>query len=321
MRQIPTGSPVAIPLIANTSDNPKVEYEFKTDIFQSANGTEHRCSRRSRPRMIVKFSGQTATQQHAQRFLDFVDGASSTAVAVPDFMRMGQGVAARGSKVFRMRKSLCAWPPGTLVRIYGMHSHESVVARVLSFDPILSSIQIDTEISEGFLDGEICKIESCVSGAIDGIEMTVKTRAALKFDIEARIYPQEMASQTATVGVFPLKHGAFEPMTVSAFFPSNRLDYGTGPVLDFEGEDKAQSGRRTYSLTTSQMSQEAKEGLVSFFLSCRGRARDFTVPASLIPGDFGASLVRHRFASDILSVEHLTADKCAASIKIVEVLE
>lgn len=323
MQKIDTSLPVPTPFRPNSGTNPTVEYEFKTEIFEGEDGTEQRWARRARPRVTIRFESVATTSAHVNACFDFMDQIGSSAMAIPDFRLTGSALAAPASSLIALEGNFCAWPVGTSVLIdrrYGLGGH---VARVTSFDPVTGQISITPALpASGFVAGEPLQIWSCVSASPKDVAMTLLGPDALKVEVEAAIYPQEtVVIGTVANMVFPAKHRDAAPITATVSKSVRTLDHGKGPVFEFLGEDAKMTGRRTYDLATLQFTQSEKEQMIRFFVACRGRCRSFTVPAGVIPGDHGASATRHRFASDILTVEHIDADKSKVTAKIVEVFD
>ena len=321
MIKIDTRLPVASPLRPNAAKNPVTEYEFRTDVFTSENGREQRVARRARPRVTVKYECLAYQPGHAQACIDFFRTLGGSAIALPDFRLLGAAVAVPGSGVVVMHENECVWPIGTTILIQSMTSLAGHVAVVAGYDPVGGSIQIDPPIPASFPANQSVSVGSCISASLSDISVQMRGPSVLTVAVEATIFPQEAQLLGVTTGnlVFPLRHGDAAPMSFDASKKTRVLDYERGAVFEFKGEDFRVTGTRTYDLTALQLSQSDKDAAVGFFSTCKGRCKAFSVPEGVIPGNFGSSTTRHRFASDILSVEHIDAHKSRISTKIVEI--
>lgn len=320
MIKIDTANPIPTPFRPNAATNPIVEYEYATRIFEAADGTEQRQSVRSRPLMRIRYSTLTMSVEHASKYFEIMERETPTAVAIPDFVHVGQGPVQPGSWNMRIPDTFCSWPPGLMVQVYSVESNTGAVMRILAFDPISKTITFTGPLPMTFRAGEICDIASVVSASIGEVSAVFHGPETLKFDVEASIYPQEVASfPVAQDPAFIFAHQGVTPPEAAISRPLNRIDHGSGPIFDFVGVNKGMGGVRTYTFSTRQVDQTSKEALIRFFKGCRGRAMSFVMPDGVVPGGYGSTGKRFRLASDILSVEHIDADKTECTIRVVEV--
>lgn len=320
MIKVDTANPIATPFLPDGASNPTVEYEYATRIFVAADGTEQRQSVRSRPIMKIRYSTLSMSVEHAAKCFALLERETPTAIAIRDFMQVGTCRVTGGSASVEMVDTFCAWTPGLMVQVYDNRMHEGIVTRVLSFDPISGLITLQDPIPAAIAASGFCDIASVVSGTTEDVEATFLGPGLLRFDIETSIYPQEVASfPVAQDPTFALAHQGTTPPEATISRPRHRMDFGSGPIFDFVGEDRGMSGVRTYTFATAQLDQTSKEDLVRFFRSCRGRAIAFTMPDGVVPGGHGAAGRKFRFASDILTVEHVDANKTACTFRVVEV--
>lgn len=323
MQRIDIATPLATPFRPNWATAPRVDISFKTDVFTAADGRETRSARAVRPRLTVSYECAALSQAHALRASTALRNLSAGTLAIRDFRLNGEAMAAPGSPVLHMPRSVCAWPAGTLVVIEDDLGLVEQAARIQSWDPVSGILTLDAPLSDRFVAGHGYAVGSAMACSLeDATSAEVYTAGALKISVNATSYPQAEAIAGVAGGVFPLRHGDPAAISVESARVVTPLDYGFGNRLAYANEAIGTSGNRTYEITSYQLDQSQKEALFSFYTGCLGRLLSFRVPdGGALPGILMPSPnQRFRFASDTLAIEHITGAITKSTVRIMEVI-
>lgn len=310
---IDLGNPIATPFRAQWAVKPRTDFEFRTDVFTAADGTEQRRPKNRYPSVKIRYQCLARDAQHADRITRMMPVLMTSALAIRDFRLSGEGLVAADGHTVRMSHWFSSWAVGVRVIVEDDRGRDEHTAVVSAVDAAARTITLDAPAPEP-MRGRWAGVASAVVASLDGDLVSERQHAgAVTWDVVATSFRGLDQIGGAPLGVFPFRHGADAPVRVTSSRSVIGVDFGTGRRLEVPGYASGTSGFRTFQIEGRQMSQSAKEALVSFFCGCRGRLRAFDAP-DLVPG------ARFRFASDILTMTHDSAAVSSATMNLAQVI-
>lgn len=310
---IDVSSPIATPFRAQWSVEPRTDFEFRTGIITSADGTEQRTPKNRYPSAKIRFTCMARDRAHAQRITDMMPLMTTSALAIRDFRMGGEGVVSTNGASVQLFRWSASWAVGVRVILedeWGLHEHTAIITGA---DPVSRTLSLGAPAPSG-LRGSHVGVASALVCSLDGdLASEFKHSGAVSWDVAATSFRGIDPIGGAPLSAFPFTHGSPDAMRITASRNVLGLDFGVGRRAEVLGYASATSGFRTFQVEARQMSQQSKEAVVSFFGGCRGRLRSFAAP-DLVPD------VKFRLGSDILSIAHRSGDVSSATLNLVQVL-
>lgn len=311
---IDLGNPVATPFRANWNVAPRTDFEFKTGIITSADGREQRHPLLRYPRVRVSYECLAAGRAHADRISALLPGLLNRAVVIRDFRLNGAGRVSDDGVLVVMSEWSASWAPTVRVVIEddeGLVEHAAVITAA---DPTNRVITLDAPAPQA-MRGRFCGVGSAVIASLDAeTDAGVWHAGAVSWNVSATSFGGLDQIGGAPLAELPLTHGAPDQMRVSVIRNMSGVDFGIGRRAASPNYASWISGFRIYQIEARQLGQPAKEALVSFYCGVRGRLRSFWAN-DLIEG------AKFRFASDVLTVEHLSGNVSQATISVAQVVQ
>lgn len=306
-------NPIATPFRAQWAVEPRTDFEFRTGIITSADGTEQRSPKNRYPSVKIRFSCLARDARHAARITDMMPQMMTSALSIRDFRMGGEGVVSANGASVQMCRWGASWAVGVRVLLEdadGVHEHTAVITGA---DPVSRTLTLGAP-APAALRGTHVGVASAVVCSLDGeLASEWKHSGAVSWDVAATSFRGIDPIGGAPLSAFPFTHGSPDAMRITASRNVLGLDFGVGRRAEVLGYASATSGFRTFQVEARQMSQQSKEAVVSFFGGCRGRLRSFAAP-DLVPD------AKFRLGSDILSIAHRSGDVSSATLNLVQVL-
>lgn len=305
-------TPVSTPFRINWSSDPKVEYEFRTGVISSENGTEQRHAYNKYPSVSVSYETTSMSQEHTDRIVDMMPFLMTKAVAIRDLRINGSGiVSADGMSIF-MDGWNDSWASGVRIVVEdmgGLNDHTCVIDSV---DHSQKRIIMNEQVSSD-MRGMFVNVGSAVSSSISGdMSGSILTRSVNSWVISSKSFRGVDKIGGAYSSDFPFSHGVSGGMNNTSYRFVNEMDFDVGVRSEFIGYKSINSGHRMYQVNALQMNNDDKKNLISFFCGCRGKFRSFSANRIDENGFF-------RFSSDILSVTHHSGNVSSSTLNITRI--
>lgn len=307
-------NPIATPFRTQAATDPRVEYRFSTGVITSANGREQRHPRTTYPRMSVRWECAAMSPQHVSRIESMERQLSLTAIAVRDYRMNASGRVSIDGWSVTLDRWTASWAADVRIVIEDQAGMIEHTTRIASADAASRRIVLTERAPFGMRNTWV-GVGSAIVASLDG-EQTVTRwhNGVASWGLSAKSFYGLDRIGGAHTDVFPLRHGSRDAIRITTGRNVWSTEFGLGRREESYGYGSLASGLRTYQVEAFQMSQDAKEELISFFCGCRGQLRSFSAP-NLIQG------ARFRFGSDVLNVVHTSGETSNAGLSVVQVLQ